>query len=645
VVFPRNRGKFVIPVLCVLLSVSIITLASSNVNNRISPRGFDWNNGLVSLDGLWEFYWQQLLEPEDFSVGHPSPTGIVHVPGAWNGYKFQNQPLPGQGYGTYRILIELEKPEELMGITIPRILTAYRLWVNGREVARAGQVGKDLREITPQYLPQQAFFPVKDEPVEIIVQVANFHHRSGGILDSIRLGTVNQVMAQTKKNIAYDLFLFGSLLIMGSYHLILFFFRKTQGPLLYFSLYCLLVSLRTLLVGEILFIQLFPGFNWELAHKIQTLSYYVGTHVIVMFFTTMFPLYSSQNIVRFSSLIVLIFSLLVLFTPARVFTIFNPVFQIFTLALILYIIRLQYKVVKNHQLGALFITVGAAVLFLTVINDLIFLSILMSDHHLLRAFITRGNLSSFGLLVFVFTHSLVIAIEFSLTYDQNEKLTQDLLQLNQALESTVKKRTIALETSKWQIEEKRRQLEEANSRLTLLSQIDPLTNIWNRRYFDERLNLAWNEALRSRCHLSLLFIDMDDFKPFNDKYGHQAGDECLQRVTRLIDQESKRKKGIVARYGGEEFVVLLTGTDSTGAEQVAEAIRYQVETSVIKPAQPGEVTVSIGIASIIPTTQISSTGLTEAADRAMYGAKQKGKNQVNTQTEGPDTIPKIGFQL
>ncbi len=208
----------------------------------------------------------------------------------------------------------------------------------------------------------------------------------------------------------------------------------------------------------------------------------------------------------------------------------------------------------------------------------------MSDHHFLRNFIITGNLSSLGLLIFVLTDSLALAIDYSITYNKNEEMTRELKDLNENLEIIIKERTKKIRISNDKIQEQKKELEKANIALQNLSHTDSLTNLWNRRYFDEMLDIEWKRALRGKLPLSLFFIDIDNFKAYNDQYGHSAGDNCLIRVAKEIKNSLKRAGDMVARYGGEEFVVLLSNTDLDKACKTAEIIRMKIEELAIPSA-------------------------------------------------------------
>jgi diguanylate cyclase (GGDEF)-like protein len=183
----------------------------------------------------------------------------------------------------------------------------------------------------------------------------------------------------------------------------------------------------------------------------------------------------------------------------------------------------------------------------------------------------------------------------------------------------------------------RRQLEEKNRLLERISALDTLTGIANRRRFDTVLRHEWRRASRDEEPLSLLFCDIDDFKRFNDTYGHQAGDECLVRVAQTMEGSLNRPADLAARYGGEEFVALLVDTELMGARILAERMRERVESlhvehraSTVAPV----LTVSLGVATVVPGPGGRPEELVEHADRALYAAKRAGRNRVAT-ADGP----------
>ncbi|MFY9945103.1 MAG: diguanylate cyclase [Exiguobacterium chiriqhucha] len=174
-------------------------------------------------------------------------------------------------------------------------------------------------------------------------------------------------------------------------------------------------------------------------------------------------------------------------------------------------------------------------------------------------------------------------------------------------------------------------LERSKQALIHRSLHDALTGIWNRRAFDEKLERMWDEATDTGDVLALLLLDIDAFKTYNDTYGHLAGDACLERVANAIDK-AVGEDGMTARYGGEEFAVLLRPRHARQPKEIAERIRQAVlklniAHEMYSPLR--KVSVSIGVAEHAPTPSGDKTDLIEAADQALYQAKQSGRNRVS----------------
>lgn len=174
-------------------------------------------------------------------------------------------------------------------------------------------------------------------------------------------------------------------------------------------------------------------------------------------------------------------------------------------------------------------------------------------------------------------------------------------------------------------------LEKANEELERLASVDGLTGIANRRYFDNYLEREWKRAARNHFSLSIIMCDVDFFKPYNDTYGHQAGDDCLKLVADVIVRHLKRPTDLLARYGGEEFAVILPDTLAEGAVYVAENIRQKLWERGI-PHQGSRisdrVTLSCGVATIVPSAESQPRELIKTADVALYQAKQQGRDRV-----------------
>ncbi len=168
--------------------------------------------------------------------------------------------------------------------------------------------------------------------------------------------------------------------------------------------------------------------------------------------------------------------------------------------------------------------------------------------------------------------------------------------------------------------------------LESISYLDGLTGIANRRKFNEFLDLTWNLAQRELMPISMIMMDIDHFKQYNDNYGHQEGDACLIQIAQALSEAVVRKTDFVARYGGEEFAYILSNTNLDRAVDIAEKLRLGIEALQIPHAysSTGKIaTISLGVACLIPNTNISWVALIKAADAALYRAKERGRNQVS----------------
>jgi diguanylate cyclase (GGDEF)-like protein len=250
--------------------------------------------------------------------------------------------------------------------------------------------------------------------------------------------------------------------------------------------------------------------------------------------------------------------------------------------------------------------------------------------------------------------AVAIAIGIFISY----KITRPILQLSEACQKLVKKEldraidaqgikelevlAVSFENMKDEldrhsqqlevkIQERTVQLEQANQQLQQLATLDSLTKIANRRRFEEYIYQEWKRMARDKQMLSLILFDVDYFKRYNDRYGHQAGDTCLRKIAKAANASVKRSVDLVARYGGEEFAVILPNTLAEGAMHVAETIRDRIKQLKI-PHERSEiskfVTISLGIASLIPSSEDSPNELIAKADNALYEAKQQGRDRT-----------------
>jgi diguanylate cyclase (GGDEF)-like protein len=215
--------------------------------------------------------------------------------------------------------------------------------------------------------------------------------------------------------------------------------------------------------------------------------------------------------------------------------------------------------------------------------------------------------------------------EFLADYTQKvrQEVAQTTLQLQEELASC--KRQLVLS------QQAEHQTRKKNLELNRISRLDGLTQIANRRHFDEQLQFEWRRLTRSQKPLSLVLCDVDYFKRYNDTYGHQMGDFCLKQVAQAMRKTARRAGDFVARYGGEEFVFLLPNTDADAAIEFAERLQASIQKMQLPhrdSAVSSMVTLSMGICTLIPGKTTSPDALFVAADKALYEAKNMGRDRI-----------------
>ena len=375
------------------------------------------------LIGEWEFYWNKHLTPQDFFKSNPpEKTDLLSVPGCWNGYVFEGKPLAGDGYATYRLKVLMNGQKGSFAFSPLDIGTAFTAYVNGEKLSFAGVSGETIETTVPYFSQDVSDFVSKTDIVEIVLQVSNFHHRLGGPWEVIQFGTENQIRKIHERSLVFDLFLCGCILIISLYHLCLFFLKKKDRSLLYFGVFCFLIALRLLSTGERYLIQIFPTIGWEFIVKIEYLSFYLAVPTFALFLHSLFDREFSKWMLRIAQVSGIIFSCIVLLTPARIYSHTVQLYQVITVMSCMYGVYALILAIARKREGALLFLIGFSMFVFTILNDILYS----------RMIIQTGYFAPLGLLIFIFFHSFLLSRRYSMAFDTIEKQSQELKETNKA---------------------------------------------------------------------------------------------------------------------------------------------------------------------------------------------------------------------
>ncbi|MBU2648983.1 PAS domain S-box protein [bacterium] len=385
-------------------------------------RGWDLKkDGLVNLNGEWQFYWEKLVDPGDFKKPVlPVQTGYMNLPRIWNGYLVNGRELSGHGFATFRLEIRMDPAHDPLALKINDMATAYRIWVDERQVLSNGTVGETFATMKPEFLPKVAGIGFRSERMVLTLQVSNFRHKKGGAWMPIALGVESQIREKQERTVAFELFLFGSLLIMAFYHAGLYLFRRKDPSPLFLSLVCLMAGLRGLLVGERFLIRLYPTLDWEIYQKLEYITFFLSISFFHMFLTSLFPEFS-KRLGRVVLMVSFLFSLFTLIVPARIFSYELVVYHFFLVGLTIYLFLVFPRILLNRREGAIWVVLGVVVLLITVFIDIL----------AVNDVVTTINISSIGLFIFIFFESVMLSMRFARSLTAMETLSDALTRTNQ----------------------------------------------------------------------------------------------------------------------------------------------------------------------------------------------------------------------
>lgn len=387
-------------------------------------RSWDFEtDGPVELRGEWEFYWKQLLQPDRGPSPEKTPRRYKAVPELWE---------QGSGFATYRLTLRLPAKAGPLSIFLREQSTAWQVYANNQLIASVGRVGTTAQDSLPKYLPFARSLPqANDSQVVIQTLISNFHSRVGGFSKPVLIGTEQQIIAAVNQARMIEAFLVGVLLIMGLYHLVIWYARRKETSALWFGVFCIVIVARLLVTGEQLLHLALPGAPWVLLYKIEYLSYYGAVGIIVLFMASLFPDEFHRHAVIGNSAVASLSLLFVLFFPTPFFTISLIPFEIYTVLAGGYVLFAVGRAVKRRRTGAKMILAAFLILFAGVVNDILYATILFGF----------GYVFPITMFLFIFAQSAAISRRIAVAFNTSEDLSAHL-------EQKVEHRTAALEQAK-----------------------------------------------------------------------------------------------------------------------------------------------------------------------------------------------------
>lgn len=384
--------------------------------------GWDFDkDGVVKLDGEWEFYWKRLLSYEDFHGSESAPVadGYSRVPGAWNKHAVDGKPLPEEGYATYRLKVKTNRPDILYGFKILTFSTAYRLMINDEIIASSGIVGTSPDTALPGYSPGTVSFKIGYGEFEIIIQIANYTYSRGGFWHSLYMGTDEQIRAMKENADRREMFLFGVIVIMIVYHTAMYWLLKRNRPTLYMVLTLLVIAVRILFTGEYYIARIIPDIDFQWIIFIEYMTIYWGPALWILFIQSLYPEEFSQKVSKAFVFGAILFTMFTAVTPIRVYTSYLAVPEGLALVVFLYAAYCVFLAVVRKREGAAVMLLSIILVLLTFANDVFYFRNIIDS--------LPGGMIGIATFIAVFIQAYVLAARFSTAFDELGKLSEKMI--------------------------------------------------------------------------------------------------------------------------------------------------------------------------------------------------------------------------
>jgi signal transduction histidine kinase len=388
-------------------------------------RQIDLSQDPVALNGEWAIYWKRLVTPKDSSA---VPTAFVDFPKRWQQTSINGQSLPGKGYATYALTVLLPKSKMPLALQMPDTYTSYRLFLNGKEVAVAGNPDSVEANAVPKWLTKTFEVERTGDSIQLLLQIANFWHSKGGPYKEMLIGNRDSMFYDRQVNDALDLILTGCLFMGGLFFLGLFFFGRHDKSILYFSLFAMVYSYRIIGTRTYVFHTLLPDIPWTVTAHMEYLTLFIGIAFFSLYTLHLYPKEANRYIIRSQVALCLLMSAVVIVTPPAIFTLLINPFLVVMFGVIGYAFYIYIQAMRNRRIGAGYALMSTGVMLL------VFVVINLQYFGLVKA--QKGILFA-GYISFFFLQSLILSFRFAYALKQAKQQAEQGLKIKNEFLSTM----------------------------------------------------------------------------------------------------------------------------------------------------------------------------------------------------------------
>lgn len=406
------------------------------IKGKVDLTRIDFNkHSYIKLDGEWDFFWSVFLPPVSSSS---YTTGIyAKIPNVWNNIKKEGMPYPGKGIASYRLKMNVKGLKGQFAIKFFTVSTAFTAYLNGKKIAAAGVVSSETEKHIPAYRPQIAEFNLEgQDSLELLLHVSNFDYWKGGIWRSVYFGYKSKMSYFFQREILENFVLAGSFLVIGLFHIALFFLWNKDKVPLYFGLCCLIVVIRLFHSDEYLGNYFWPV-SWYLTIRLEYLSFYPAIFLFGLYITEMYPKEKIFWINRLNLFLLILFLPVVIFLPPYYSSQVIFYYQFISIIYGFYYLFVLFQAFYHRREGAgIFLTFFILIVY-AVVNDIMYYNYI----------INTGVLIGMGLFIFLLSQAYIIAKRFSMAFVKVDELRKELTFQNQNLENIIAEKTHTLKES------------------------------------------------------------------------------------------------------------------------------------------------------------------------------------------------------